>query len=199
MDRITHDRGLVIEVGLWHADGDPPGSTRRHPGQLSVNIGELSVGGSVATGTVGSAASGRTRASALVSRGGDDSVSCPKDVSRLVAELDSSLGELTDDGTGLRRGNSRLVKGIAKASGRDRKPSTAAALDQLVHVWVVVSSSSRAASTVAVLGMRHRPSWAHIGHALDTAPRQARLCTGGDPRRTWQYAPLALSCNARGG
>jgi hypothetical protein len=133
LDRVAHDRGLVIEVGLWHADGDPPGSTRRHPGQLSVNTGELSVSGTVATGTVASTAGGRTRASAQVSRGGDDSVSCPEGVSRLVAELDSGLGELTDDGTGLRRGNSRLVKGIAKF-GQGQKALAAAALDQLVHV-----------------------------------------------------------------
>src|SRR5712691_12024324 len=37
--------------------------------------------------------------------------------------------------------------------------------------WVVVASSSCPGDTaVAVLGMRHLPSWAHTGHVLVTAP-----------------------------
>ncbi len=114
VDRVAHDGGLVVQVRLRNAGRGLPDRAISQFGQLGVNICELSVGGT----------SGRSGQAGRCGRRG---------VGWLVAQLDASLGELADDGTGFRRGNSRLVKGIAKF-GQGQKALATAALDQLVHV-----------------------------------------------------------------
>ena len=114
VDGVAHNRGLVVQVSLGHARRGLPDRAVREFGKLCVNIGELSAGGGC-------------RRHGLVGR-------CRRNgVSWLVAQLHASLGKLADDGTGLRRGNSRLVKGIAKF-GQGEIALATAALDQLVHV-----------------------------------------------------------------
>ncbi len=120
MHGVAHDRGLVIQVGLGRADTESQAQRLdARLRQLGVNVGchvgELRVN----VGPARRPQQARPRQSAVLGW--------------LVAELHAGLGQLADDGTGLRRGHSRLVKGIAKF-GQGQIALAAAALDQLVHV-----------------------------------------------------------------
>src|SRR5215471_2740249 len=104
VDRVAHDRGLVVQVGLWSGSRLPAIRShglwnglrrfaRNEGSQLRVQI----------TGQVSDLADRELGGSGCVSQ-----------FRWLVAELNTGLSQLADDGTGLRRGNARRVEGVAK-------------------------------------------------------------------------------------